>query len=155
MPIQYPTGAIEEHRLTRRSVGLFDIDHMGQILVEGSGAGAALSRLVSNRILDMGVFSARYALLLNDSGGILDDLFIYRLGPESWFVVVNASNREVDYERLRALIPPRIEVKDLSDETYMIAVQGPRAVELLDDLSGGVWCLRCLASPSQTRFFRA
>ena len=137
MPIQYPLGALEEHRLTRRSVGLFDIDHMGQIVVEGSGSGEALSALVSNRILDMGVSQARYALLLNDGGGILDDLFIYRLGAEKWFVVVNASNREADYARLRALISASIDVTDVSEETYMIAVQGPRAVELLDAVSGG------------------
>jgi len=137
MPIQYPTGAVEEHRLTRRSVGLFDIDHMGQILVEGPGSGEALSFLVSARLLDMQAGQARYALLLDDSGGILDDLFVYRLGAERWFVVVNASNREEDYARLRALIAPSIDVNDVSDETYMIAVPPPRAVELLDAASGG------------------
>ncbi|MFA6507935.1 MAG: glycine cleavage system aminomethyltransferase GcvT, partial [Treponemataceae bacterium] len=137
MPIQYPRGAIEEHKLTRRSVGLFDIDHMGQILVEGPGSGEALSGLASNRILDMGVNQARYALLLNEKGGVMDDLFIYRLGAESWFVVANASNREADYDYLRAGIPASIDVTDVSDATYMIAVQGPRAVELLDALSLG------------------
>lgn len=137
MPIQYPLGALEEHRLTRRSVGLFDIDHMGQIVVEGSGSGEALSALVSNKILDMGISQARYALLLNEDGGILDDLFIYRLDVERWFVVVNASNREADYARLRALISASVDVTDVSEETYMIAVQGPRAVELLDALSAG------------------
>jgi len=158
MPIQYPSGAVEEHRLTRRSVGLFDIDHMGQILVSGKGSGEALSSLVSNRILDMKPNQARYALLLSEDAGVLDDLFIYRAGPDAgkapgmksllpprstidfsdaWFVVVNASNREADYKRLRALLAPSISVLDLSDAAYMIAVQGPRAVELLDALSGG------------------
>lgn len=139
MPIQYPAGAIEEHRLTRRSVGLFDIDHMGQVLVSGKGAGEALSGIVSNRILDMKANEARYALLLSEFGGVLDDLFIYRLPPSAgddvWFVVVNASNREADVALMRALLPPPVAVQDISDETYMIAVQGPRAVELLDDLS--------------------
>jgi glycine cleavage system aminomethyltransferase T len=115
--------------------------------VEGTGSGEALSALVSNRILDMAVSQARYALLLNEEGGILDDLFIYRLGAESWFVVVNASNREADYARLRALIRESIDVTDVSDETYMIAGQGPRAVELLDALSGNA------VSPMQ-RFHR-
>jgi len=137
MPIQYPSGAIEEHRLTRRSVGLFDIDHMGQVMVSGTGAGKALSVLVSGRILDMKTNEARYSLLLDEEGFVLDDLFIYRLGEEEWFVVVNASNREADFARLRGLIPASVSVRDLSDETYMIAVQGPRAVELLDALSGG------------------
>ena len=141
MPIQYPSGAVEEHRLTRRSVGLFDIDHMGQLLVSGPGAAEALSAVVSNRILDMAAYEARYALLLSDFGGVLDDLFIYRLPPsagtEVWFIVVNAGNRETDLARFRALLPPVVKVEDISDETYMIAVQGPRAVELLDDLCGG------------------
>ncbi|MDR1373773.1 MAG: glycine cleavage system aminomethyltransferase GcvT, partial [Treponema sp.] len=96
MPIQYPLGAVEEHRLCRRSAGLFDIDHMGQILVSGRGSGEALSALVSARILDMKAGQARYSLLLNEDGGVMDDLFIYRLEEESWFVVVNAGNREVD-----------------------------------------------------------
>jgi len=141
MPIQYPAGAIEEHRLTRRSVGLFDIDHMGQVLISGPGAGAALSAVVSNKILDMPDWSARYALLLNEAGGVIDDLFIYRLPPahgqEAWFVVVNAGNRETDIAHFRQVLPAGVTLRDLSDETYMIAVQGPRAVELIDRLSGG------------------
>jgi glycine cleavage system T protein len=137
MPIQYPSGAVEEHRLTRRSVGLFDIDHMGQVLVSGPGATETLSGITSNRLSDMRDGEARYTLLLNEAGGILDDLFVYRLAREEWFVVVNASNREADYLRLRDLIPGRIDVVDVSEETYMIAVQGPRAVSLIDALSGG------------------
>ncbi|MEW6565198.1 MAG: glycine cleavage system aminomethyltransferase GcvT [Spirochaetota bacterium] len=141
MPIQYPTGAIEEHKLTRRSVGLFDIDHMGQVMIWGPGAGEALSRLVSNRILDMKGGEARYALLLNDAGGVIDDLFIYRLAPtntmaDPWFVVVNASNRETDVAHFKAHLALPVHVQDISDETYMIAVQGPRAVELIDHISG-------------------
>ncbi|GAB1482016.1 glycine cleavage system aminomethyltransferase GcvT [Treponema sp.] len=137
MPIQYETGSIEEHRLTRRSIGLFDIDHMGQVLVSGKGSGEALSALVSNRILDMKDTEARYALLLSESGGVLDDLFIYRLQAEAWFVVVNASNRETDLAYLQAKLPKTISINDISDEIYMISVQGPRALELLDALSKG------------------
>jgi glycine cleavage system T protein len=142
MPIQYPTGAIEEHRLTRRSVGLFDIDHMGQVMIWGSGAGEALSQLVSNRILDMKGGEARYALLLNEAGGVIDDLFIYRLAPsktmiDPWFVVVNASNRETDVAHFKKYMAPPVEVQDVSDETYMIAVQGPQAVPLIDSVTKG------------------
>lgn len=137
MPIQYPSGALEEHRLTRRSVGLFDIDHMGQFLVDGEGAGRALDALVSNRILDMAPYEARYALLLAESGGVLDDLFIYRLPGDAWFVVVNASNRESDYRWMRERMDGDVSLHDLSDGTYMIAVQGPRAVELVDLISSG------------------
>jgi glycine cleavage system T protein len=139
MPIQYPPGAVEEHRLCRRSVGLFDIDHMGQVVISGTGAGEALSALVSNRILDMREREARYTLLLNGAGGVMDDLFIYRgeAAADLWFVVVNAGNRETDLRYFRENLPGRILVEDVSDATYMIAVQGPRAVELLDHLCGG------------------
>jgi glycine cleavage system T protein len=137
MPIQYKTGAVEEHRICRRSVGLFDIDHMGQVLVSGSGSGEALSRLVSGPILDMKTNEARYSLLLNDKGGVIDDLFIYRLAEEKWFVVINAGNRDTDIAWFKDKLPPGIQFKDISDETYMIAIQGPHAVELLDRLSQG------------------
>ncbi len=155
MPIQYPQGAVEEHRLTRRSVGLFDIDHMGQVLVSGPGAGEALSAVVSSRILDMADYEARYALLLSEFGGVLDDLFIYRLpasaGNDAWFVVVNAGNREADVALLRTLLPSAVRVDDISDETYMIAVQGPRAVELLDGLSDGALSATKRFSMTETR----
>jgi glycine cleavage system T protein len=136
MPIQYPPGAVEEHRLCRRSAGLFDIDHMGQILVSGRGSGEALSALVSARILDMKAGQARYSLLLNEDGGIMDDLFIYRFEEETWFVVVNAGNRETDAACFREKLAP-CKVEDISGAVYMIALQGPRAVEILDRLSGG------------------
>lgn len=137
MPLRYPLGALEEHRLTRRSVGLFDIDHMGRILVEGAGSGEALSALVSSRILDLEDGGARYALLLGEDGGALDDLFVYRLARERWLIVANAANREADYERFRALLPPSVSVSDDSERSCLIAVQGPRAAELIDALSGG------------------
>lgn len=144
MPIQYETGALKEHELTRSSAGLFDIDHMGQILVSGPGASVWLSGMVSNRILDMADGQARYALLLNEAGGVIDDLFIYRLASGSlahgtaWFIVVNASNRERDLAWLQQHLPPasafdnQVSIRDLSDNYAMIALQGPRALDLLD-----------------------
>jgi len=134
MPISYPLGSVEEHLVTRRSVGLFDIDHMGQVEVTGPGADAWVSGLVSARILDMKDGDARYSLLLNDRGTVIDDLFIYRL-PGAWWIVVNASNRIEDLAWMRARARPDVRIEDRSAETYMIAVQGPRAIELLDLLS--------------------
>jgi glycine cleavage system T protein len=136
MPIQYPMGAIEEHRLCRRSVGLFDIDHMGQVIISGPGSGEALSSLVSNKILDMKPHEARYALLLNEKGGVIDDLFIYLLEPDKWFVVVNAGNHDTDVAWFKDKLPKNIHFEDISDQTYMIAVQGPNAVKLMDSLCG-------------------
>ncbi len=135
MPLQYPAGAIEEHRLTRRSAGLFDIDHMGQLRISGDGATEALSKAVTNKIVDMKPGQARYALLLNDKGGVIDDIFIYKLFSEhddSWLVVVNAANRTRDREHLESLFPSSVSIQDISDETYMISVQGPEAVALIN-----------------------
>lgn len=131
MPITYPTGAVEEHLITRRSVGLFDIDHMGQLEISGAGADDFVSRMVSARILDMKDWDARYSLLLDEDGHVTDDLFIYRL-PGRWWIVVNASNRETDLAWFRKKAPTGVQVVDRSEDTYMIAVQGPRAIELLD-----------------------
>lgn len=136
MPIAYPTGAVEEHHICRRSVGLFDIAHMGRVEISGRGADAFLSRLVSSSVHDLQEHQARYALLLNGEGGILDDLFIYRLA-DRWLVVVNASNRESDLEWMRSRAPSGVDIVDRSGEIYMIAVQGPRAIELIDRLCGG------------------
>jgi aminomethyltransferase len=133
MPISYPTGAVEEHLATRRSVGLFDIDHMGQIEISGPGADAYVDRMVSARIADMLPGQARYSLLLDEDGFVVDDLFVYRM-PSSWWIVVNASNRHADFARFTAMAPAGVLVVDRSEETYMIAVQGPRALELLDKL---------------------
>ena len=140
MPIQYGS-AVEEHRLCRRSAGLFDISHMGRILLCGEGTGEALSALVSSSILDMKTGEARYALLLNERGGIIDDLFIYRLKESAgykdpWFIVINAGNRETDLAWITPRLPSQVSLNDLSDTLFMIAVQGPKAVELLDRLAG-------------------
>jgi glycine cleavage system T protein len=134
MPITYPPGAVEEHLVTRRSVGLFDIDHMGQFEISGPGADQFVSRMVSARILDMSDWDARYTLLLNDRGTVIDDLFVYRL-PGVWWIVVNASNRLEDLAWFEQHQPADVTIKDRSDATYMIAVQGPRAMELLDLVS--------------------
>jgi glycine cleavage system T protein len=134
MPISYPTGAVEEHLITRRSVGLFDIDHMGQLEVTGPGAGDFVSSTVSADVLDMKDWDARYSLLLSEEGGVLDDLFIYRL-PGRWWIVVNASNREADFAWFKKHVPAGVKVVDKSEETYMIAVQGPKAIELMDIVS--------------------
>ena len=134
MPITYPTGAIEEHLITRRSVGLFDIDHMGQLEVSGPGADAFVARMVSAKVSDLIPPMARYSLLLDEKGGVIDDLFVYRF-PNSWWIVVNASNRYADLEWFRAHAPANVKIVDRSDDTYMIAVQGPKAIELIDAVS--------------------
>jgi aminomethyltransferase len=135
MPISYPSGAVEEHLVCRRSVGLFDIDHMGQVELSGPGSDDFISSLVSARVLDMLEGEARYSLLLDERGFVLDDLFVYKL-TNSWWIVINASNRASDLAWMRARAPKGVAIADRSDDTYMIAVQGPRAIELLDAVAG-------------------
>ncbi|MDH7484194.1 MAG: glycine cleavage system aminomethyltransferase GcvT [Spirochaetales bacterium] len=131
MPISYPTGAVEEHHITRRSVGLFDIDHMGQLEISGPGADDFVARMVSAKVSDLIPPMARYSLLLDEQGCVIDDLFVYRL-PGSWWIVVNASNRETDLTWFKSHAPSDVTIIDRSDDTYMIAVQGPRAIEFID-----------------------
>lgn len=134
MPIQYEKGPVEEHLLCRRSVGLFDIDHMGQVEVSGSGALAFVSKIVSCDVASMKEWDAKYSLLLNEKGTVIDDLFIYRL-KDSFWIVVNASNREADLAWFHKHKTQDVVIVDHSDPVYMIAVQGPRAIELMDLVS--------------------
>ncbi len=134
MPVQYPTGPIEEHHITRRSAGLFDIDHMGQIIVSGPDAEAYLNRLVTWDIGLMAENNAHYALMCYDNGGIVDDIFVYKLLGR-WFVVVNAVNLAKDYQWMQDHVGDyEVTVTDVSPETYMVALQGPKAINLLQKL---------------------
>jgi len=95
MPVQYRSGSIEEHRLVRRSAGLFDVSHMGQVLVRGDGAGAFLDRLITSDVSSLEEYQSIYGLLCQADGGVIDDVFVYRL-PGEWLVVVNAANAARD-----------------------------------------------------------
>ena len=136
LPVFYETGAIAEHHATRRSVGLFDIDHMGQIQISGTGATAAVDRLVTSDIAGLPIGSARYGLLCNDAGGVIDDVIVYRLDDDEFLVVVNAANRSSDFEWMASNLDGP-DIADRSAELAMIAVQGPAAVGLVDAAAGG------------------
>ncbi len=135
MPVFYPTGAIAEHRLTRESAGLFDIDHMGQITVSGPDAEAYLNYLVTWDVSLMDTNEAHYALMCYETGGIVDDVFIYKL-PEYWYVVVNADNLAKDFDWMQQQAASfDVTLTDVSPETYMIALQGPKALDVLQHLT--------------------
>lgn len=135
LPVRYEPGVLEEHRMVRRSVGLFDIDHMGQFTVTGPGAAAFLQKMVSSDVAALGVGQSRYGLLCRPTGRVVDDVFVYRR-PHDWFVVVNASNRDKDFAWLSSHQAGfEVRLTDVSDATYMVAVQGPRALELLAPLA--------------------
>ncbi len=128
MPISYATGAIEEHAITRRSVGLFDIDHMGQFEISGPGADEFVSHLVSAKVLDMVPPMARYSLLLDEKGCVIDDLFVYRM-LDAWWIVVNASNRDTDLAWFTSRADMSVKIVDKSDKNLYVADQGPKAID--------------------------
>ena len=131
MPVQYE-GVIPEHKTVRADCGVFDVSHMGELEVEGPRAGALLQLLLSNDIERLDDGGAQYTLLTNESGGIVDDLIVYRLTPFRYLLIVNASNREADFEWLKEREIPGSDVRDFSDEYGLLAVQGPRSLERLD-----------------------
>jgi len=130
MPVQYE-GVIQEHRAVRTDAGVFDVSHMGEFEVEGPRAHELLQRLLSNDLDRIERGQAQYTLLTNERGGIVDDLIAYRLDEFRTMLVVNASNREGDFRWLKEREVSGSDVRDVSDEYALLAVQGPRAIERL------------------------
>ncbi len=131
MPVRYSSD-LAEHHAVRTSAGLFDISHMAEISVVGEDAGRFLDYAVSTQPSVDPVGRAKYSLLLNEAGGVLDDLIVYRLSDTHFLVVANAGNRFVVFDELVARSAGfAVEVRDQSDETAMLAVQGPRALDIL------------------------
>ena len=135
LPIQYPTGPINEHHAVRTTAGLFDIDHMGQFELSGPDADAFLQHIQAWDITQMADYDAHYSLLLYEDGTIVDDIFLYRL-PSRWIIAVNAGNRHKDFAWMQAhTMGYDISFTDISDETYMMALQGPAAEGILQQLT--------------------
>lgn len=135
MPIQYAAGALAEHRHVRAKVGVFDTSHMGRFELRGSEVAAFLDYAVSSDILNLSKNASRYGLLCREDGGIIDDVFVYRL-DDHYLVVVNASNLEKDYEHLDSLLSGYdVQLVDRSTETVMLAIQGPDAISFLDPVA--------------------
>jgi aminomethyltransferase len=130
MPVQY-AGVIPEHRAVRADAGVFDVSHMGELEVEGPRAHDLLQGALSNDLDRIAPGQAQYTLLTNEDGGILDDLIVYRVGEHSYLLVVNAANRETAYEWLKEREIPGSDVRDVSEECALLAVQGPCAIERL------------------------
>ncbi len=131
MPVQYE-GVIPEHRAARKDCGAFDVSHMGELEVEGPKARELLQSLLSNDLDRVEPGGAQYTLLTNERGGIVDDLIVYELDPFRFLLIVNASNREIDFDWLKEREVPGSDVRDISDEYGLIAVQGPRTLERLE-----------------------
>jgi aminomethyltransferase len=129
LPVQY-TGIVDEHHAVRKAVGLFDVSHMGELVVRGSDALAAVDRLVTNDMRGLLDGQARYTVCCNTQGTILDDLIVYRVSATQVLIVCNASNREKIVAHFTDAITGA-KVEDISDDTALLALQGPRAMELL------------------------
>jgi aminomethyltransferase len=132
MPVQY-TGIIPEHRAVRTSVGIFDLSHMGEFEVRGPGMLEFLERMTTNDVGSLEWYKCQYTLMMNDEGGIVDDLLIYFL-PEGAMLVVNAANIEKDFAWLKKHCPPDVQLINRSDEIALIAIQGPKAQDVVSRL---------------------
>src|SRR6185369_10292653 len=130
MPVQYD-GVIPEHRAVRSDCGVFDVSHMGELEVEGMHAFDLLQSTLSNDVSRLEVGDAQYTLLTNEKGGIVDDLIVYRTDEHRYLLIVNASNRDVDYRWLKDREIRGSDVRDFSDDYALLAVQGPRSLERL------------------------
>jgi aminomethyltransferase len=130
MPVQY-VGVIDEHRAVRSDSGVFDVSHMGELEVEGPRAQELLQSMLSNDVAKLEPGDAQYTLLTNEHGGILDDLIVYRLEACRYLLIVNAANREADFRWLADHELRGSDVRDVSDEYALLAVQGPRSLERL------------------------
>jgi aminomethyltransferase len=130
MPVQYE-GVIPEHRAVRADVGVFDVSHMGELEVEGPHARELLQTTLANDLDKLSPGEAQYTLLTNEGGGIIDDLVVYRTGDHAYLLVVNAGNRAAAYAWLKEREVRGSDVRDVSDDCALLAVQGPRAIERL------------------------
>jgi aminomethyltransferase len=133
MPVQY-RGILEEHRAVRSAAGLFDVSHMGEVEVRGPSALAALQRLTTNDVSRLQVGQVQYSALATDAGTFVDDLTVYRLAQDHYVVTLNASNIEKDVRWMRERTPG-VEFIDRSDETALVAIQGPQALRILQQLT--------------------
>ena len=135
MPVQYKTGVIKEHMAVRTACGLFDVSHMGEVLLEGPDAVKNLNRLLTNDFTGMEDGQARYSPMCNEHGGTVDDLIVYKIQGDRYFIVVNASNRDKDVKWIQAHLTGDVEVTDVSDRFGQIALQGPLAEKILRKLT--------------------
>ena len=136
MPVQYKAGVIEEHMATRTRAGLFDVSHMGEILVEGPGAIAFVNGITSNDVTALADGQAHYSCLTNEEGGVVDDLLVYRFGPEKLLLVVNAGTTDKDWDWISSHKGDSdVKLTNQSPDYCQIAIQGPQATEILQGLT--------------------
>jgi aminomethyltransferase len=134
MPVQYE-GVIAEHETVRNAVGVFDVSHMGEFVLRGPNALALIQKFASNDASVLFDGKAQYSCMPNGKGGIVDDLIIYRVNAEEYFIVVNASNIEKDWNWISSHNDLGVEMENLSDQYSLLAIQGPKAAEAMQSLT--------------------
>lgn len=134
MPVQY-TGINDEHETVRKSVGVFDVSHMGEFILKGEKALDLVQKISSNDAAKLYDGKIQYACIPNETGGIVDDFLVYRIDADTFFLVVNASNIEKDWDWISKHNIYGVEMKNISDKTSLFAVQGPKATEALQSLT--------------------
>ena len=135
LPVQYGTGVITEHMAVREKAGLFDVSHMGEVLCQGKDALANLQKLLTNDFTNMVDGQARYSPMCNENGGTVDDLIVYKRGDNDYFIVVNAANKDKDYQWMLDHQFGEVTFTDASSQYVQIALQGPKAMEILKKLT--------------------
>jgi aminomethyltransferase len=138
MPVQYPDGILKEHLATRRTAGLFDVSHMGRFIVSGTGALDFLQHVLTNHARALDVGESQYTLIPDQTGGAVDDAYLYRFFQDRYLLVVNAANREKDWAHLQNELPhfEGVQLEDQTAEIAMISLQGPQAKAILSQLVG-------------------
>lgn len=135
LPVQYSeTGLVKEHLAVRERVGLFDVSHMGEIFIEGEDAFANIQRIFTNDFTGMADGQIKYTLMCNETGGIIDDLILYKYNDQKFMAVVNAANKEKDFAWIKNEVSGNAEAIDRSESIGLIAIQGPKAKATLEKL---------------------
>ena len=141
MPVQY-SSIVDEHLCVRKAAGIFDISHMGEILVSGPSAADFLNRTLTNDIRKLAIGQGQYTLMCNDRGGVIDDLYAYRLAEEDYLLIVNASRIDADWDWIEGqydsgAVSGEIRIRNASDEFAAVAIQGPRVIEFINKVVPG------------------
>jgi len=138
LPVQYETGVITEHNAVRNKAGLFDVSHMGQIVLQGPDALENINMLLTNDFTNMSDGRAKYSPMCNPEGGTIDDLIVFRQSKDKYLLGVNAANRDKDFEWIKSNVKGNVEVLDISDDIAQVALQGPNSYDILRKLTNNI-----------------
>ncbi|MBT8763411.1 glycine cleavage system aminomethyltransferase GcvT [Desulfohalobiaceae bacterium Ax17] len=138
MPVQY-SGIMAEHKHTRAAASIFDISHMGEFIISGDQAEQALSNILTHNLKTLTPGKCRYGFMLNESGGVLDDLIVYRLEEHKFMLVVNGACIDSDFEWIKTHLPQNVTITNVSLELAKIDLQGPKSIEVLEETIPGQW----------------